>query len=99
MFKIIITIIGFLIGAGAFMALLQVIPSIKNNTFVAIFIFILLFGAGITVSYIAWWLAIIIGVISLIFYSVKKRKPLEIKEEPNNSSSETVSNEDSAESE
>lgn len=99
MFKIIITIIGFLIGAGAFMALLQVMPSIKNNALVAGFIFILLFGAGITVSYIAWWLAIIIGIISLIVYAIKKRKPLEIKEEPNNSSSETVPNEDNAESE
>lgn len=99
MLKILLTVIGFLIGAGAFMALLQVIPSITNNKFVAAFIFILLFGAGIWISYIAWWLAIIIGVISLIVYTVKKKKPLTIKEDSNNSSTETISNEENSKSE
>lgn len=84
MIQIIITIIGFIIGIAAFMALAQAIPSLTHNKFIAIFVFLILFGAGIWVAYIAWWLAIIIGIIALIIYAVKKKKPLEINEDSGN---------------
>lgn len=99
MLQIIITIIGLIIGIAAFMALVQAIPSVTHNKFIAIFVFIILFGAGIWVAYIAWWLAIIIGIISLIVYAVKKKKPLEINEDLNNTSSETKSNDNNTSTE
>ena len=91
MIKILLTVIGFLIGAGAFLALLQVVPSLTNNKIIAIFIFLVLFGAGIWIANIAWWLAIIIGIISFIVYAIKKKKPLQINEGTNDLSSETNS--------
>lgn len=81
MSKLISTVLGFVIAVVAFMAIQKLIPSISKNIFVAGFIFIVLFGGGICISYVAWWLALIIGVIALIIYAIKKRKPLEIKDE------------------
>lgn len=81
MSKIISTILGFIIAVLAFMALKKLIPSITKNIFVAGFIFVLLFGAGITISYIAWWIALIIGIIALVIYIVKNKKPLQITED------------------
>lgn len=81
MSQIISTILGLVIGVVAFMALQSIIPSITKSKFVAIFVFIVCWGAGICVSYIAWQFAIVIGIIALIVYIIKKRKPLEIKDE------------------
>ncbi len=81
MSKLISTVLGFAIAVVAFMALQKLIPSITKNIFVAGFIFVVLFGGGICISYVAWWLALIIGIIALIIYAIKKRKPLEIKDE------------------
>lgn len=81
MSKLISTVIGLLLAVVAFMALKKLIPSITKNIFIAGFIFIVLFGGGICISYVAWWLAIIIGVIALIIYEIKMKKPLEIKDE------------------
>lgn len=81
MSKLISTVIGLLLAVVAFMALKKLIPSITKNIFIAGFVFIVLFGGGICISYVAWWLAIIIGVIALIIYEIKMKKPLEIKYE------------------
>lgn len=81
MSKIISLVLGFAMAVVAFMALQKVIPSITKNIFVAGFIFVVLFGGGICISYVAWWLALIVGIIALIIYAIKKRKPLEIKDE------------------
>ncbi len=81
MSKLISTVIGFLLAVAAFMAIQKLIPSITKNIFAAGFVFIVLFGGGICLSYIAWWLAVIIGIIALIIYAVKKKKPLKIKDE------------------
>lgn len=104
MSKLISTVLGFLLAVVAFMAIQKLIPSISKNIFVAGFIFLLLFGGGICISYIAWWLALIIGVIALIIYAIKKRKPLEIKDEDiidstaeENTANETTASEDSNE--
>lgn len=81
MSKLISTVLGFVIAVVAFMAIQKLIPAISKNIFVAGFIFVVLLGGGICISYVAWWLALIIGVIALIIYAIKKRKPLEIKDE------------------
>lgn len=104
MSKLISTVLGFVIAVVAFMAIQKLIPSISKNIFVAGFIFIVLFGGGICISYVAWWLALIIGVIALIIYAIKKRKPLEIKDEDiidstteENTTNETTVSEDNNE--
>lgn len=104
MSKLISTVLGFLLAVVAFMAIQKLIPSISKNIFVAGFIFLLLFGGGICISYIAWWLALVIGVIALIIYAIKKRKPLEIKDEDiidstaeENTANETTASEDNNE--
>lgn len=104
MSKLISTVLGFVIAIVAFMAIQKLIPSISKNIFVAGFIFIVLFGGGICISYVAWWLTLIIGVIALIIYAIKKRKPLEIKDEDiidstaeENTTNETTVSEDNNE--
>lgn len=93
MSKIISTVLGLVIAVVAFMALQKLIPSITKNIFVAGFVFILLFGAGITISYVAWWLALIIGIIALVIYIVKKKKPLQITDDIIESTADKNTNE------
>lgn len=81
MSKLISLVMGLLLAVVAFMALQKLIPSITKNMFIAGFVFLLLFGGGICISYVAWWLALIIGIIVLIIYAIKMKKPLEIKDE------------------
>lgn len=94
MLQFIISLIGLVIAIFAFIWLIDKFPSITKNIPFAIFVFILFWGAGIWVSYIAWWLGIIIAIIAFIVYVIKKKKPLEM----NNDDTDNNNSEDNNES-
>ena len=94
MLQIIISLIGLAIAIFAFIWLIDKFPSITKSMPLAIFVFILFWGAGIWVSYIAWWLGIFVAIIAFIVYVIKKKRPLEM----NNENTDFPNSEDNNES-
>lgn len=78
MLQVIISIIGLIIAVFVFALIADKFPSITNCIPFAIFIFVLLWGASICISYIAWWIGIIVAIVALIVYIIKKKKPLQM---------------------
>lgn len=78
MLQIIISIIGLIIAVFVFALIADKFPSITNCIPLAILIFVLLWGASICISYIAWWIGIIVAIVALIVYIIKKKKPLQM---------------------
>ena len=68
MLQVIISIIGLIIAVFVFALIADKFPSITNCIPLAIFIFVLLWGASICISYIAWWIGIIVAIVALIVY-------------------------------
>lgn len=77
MLQVIISIIGLIIAVFVFALIADKFPSITNCIPLAIFIFVLLWGASICISYIAW-IGIIVAIVALIVYIIKKKKPLQM---------------------
>lgn len=78
MLQVIISIIGLIIVVFVFALIADKFPSITNCIPLAIFVFVLLWGASICISYIAWWIGIIVAIVALIVYIIKKKKPLQM---------------------
>ena len=78
MLEIISWIIGLALGTVAFLLIRSLIPAIRNSVGATVFIFILCYGAGITLCQFALIIGIIIGFIALLVYIYKSKKPLKI---------------------
>ena len=65
MLEIISWIIGLALGTVAFLLIRSLIPAIRNSVGATVFIFILCYGAGITLCQFALIIGIIIGIIAL----------------------------------
>lgn len=64
----IITLIGFFVGLAIFLFIMKRITAIVYNCSSVAITFFICWGIGIVFAWIAWKLAIIIGVIALIAY-------------------------------
>lgn len=91
MLQLLTWIVGFVIAAAVFMLILDKFPSLTKCIPLAIFIFVLLWGAAISLSAIFLWVGIIVAIIAAIVTIIKKKKPLEM----NNIEDEMNSIEDS----
>lgn len=69
-----ITIVGFFIGIALFLFLMQRITAIVYNCSSVVFTFLVCWGIGIILAWIAWKIALIIGVIALAAYLISKFK-------------------------
>lgn len=78
MVEIISWIVGLALGTVAFLLIRSLIPAIQKSIVATIFVFILCYGAGITLCQFAWIIGIIAGIIALVLYIFKSKKPLKI---------------------
>lgn len=78
MVQIISWIVGLALGTVAFLLIRSLIPAIQKSIVATIFVFILCYGAGITLCQFAWIIGVIAGIVALIVYIFKSKKPLKI---------------------
>lgn len=78
MVQIISWIVGLALGTVAFLLIRSLIPAIQKSIVATIFVFILCYGAGITLCQFAWIIGVIAGIVALIVYIFKIKKPLKI---------------------
>lgn len=78
MIQIISWIVGLALGTVAFLLIRSLIPAIQKSIIATIFVFILCYGAGITLCQIAWIIGVIVGIVALVLYVFKSKKPLKI---------------------
>ncbi len=70
----IITLLGLVIGTIIFFAVMQNITAIVYNCSSVCITFLFCWGIGIVLAWIAWKIALIIGIIALILVIVQKAK-------------------------
>jgi hypothetical protein len=68
----IVVLLGLVIGIVIFMLFMSNVKAIFYNLKSVLFTFIICWGIGIVLAWIAWKLAIIVGIIALIAYIVLK---------------------------
>lgn len=68
----IVVLLGLVIGIVIFMLFMSNVTAIIYNLKSVLFTFIICWGIGIVLAWIAWKLAIIVGIIALIAYIVLK---------------------------
>lgn len=68
----IIVLIGFFVGLAIFLFIMNRITAIIYNCASVAFTFFICWGIGIVFAWIAWKLAIIIGIIALIAFVLSK---------------------------
>lgn len=78
MVQIISWIVGLALGTVAFLLIRSLIPAIQKSIVATIFVFLLCYGAGITLCQFAWIIGVIAGIVALIVYIFKSKKPLKI---------------------
>ena len=78
MVEIISWIVGLALGTVAFLLIRSLIPAIQKSIVATIFVFLLCYGAGITLCQFAWIIGVIAGIVALIVYIFKSKKPLKI---------------------
>lgn len=64
----IITLIGFVIGIIIFFAIMQHVTAIVYNCSSVAITFFLCWGIGIVLAWIAWKIAVIVGIVALVMY-------------------------------
>ena len=86
----IIVLLGFFVGLAIFLFVMNRITAIVYNCSSVVFTFLVCWGIGIVFAWIAWKIALIIGIIALIafilskiFGSGSKNKPAESNKEEN----------------
>lgn len=70
----IIVLIGLFIGGAIFLFLMNHITAIVYSCSSVAFTFAICWGIGIVLAWIAWKIAIIIGIIALILFAIGKIK-------------------------
>ena len=78
MVEIISWIVGLALGTVAFLLIRSLIPAIQKSSVATILVFLLCYGAGITLCQFAWIIGVIAGIVALIVYIFKSKKPLKI---------------------
>lgn len=78
MVEIISWIVGLALGTVAFLLIRSLIPAIQKSIVATVFVFLLCYGAGITLCQFAWIIGVIAGIVALIVYIFKSKKPLKI---------------------
>lgn len=78
MVEIISWIVGLALGTVAFLLIRSLIPVIQKSIVATVFVFLLCYGAGITLCQFAWIIGVIAGIVALIVYIFKSKKPLKI---------------------
>lgn len=78
MVEIISWIVGLALGTVAFLLIRSLIPAIQKSIVATIFVFLLCYGAGITLCQFAWIIGVIAGIVALIVYIFKSKKLLKI---------------------
>jgi len=68
----IIVLIGFFVGLAIFLFIMNHITAIIYNCASVAFTFFICWGIGIVFAWIAWKIAIIVGIIALIAYVISK---------------------------
>lgn len=68
----IVVLLGLVIGIVIFMLFMSNVTAIIYNLKSVLFTFLICWGIGIVLAWIAWKLAIIVGIIALIAYIVLK---------------------------
>lgn len=68
----IVVLLGLIIGIAIFMVFMSNVKAIFYNLKSVLFTFIICWGIGIVLAWIAWKLAIVVGIIALIAYIVLK---------------------------
>lgn len=92
----IITLLGLLIGTAIFLFVMSKVTAIVYNCSSVGITFLFCWGIGIVLSWIAWKIAIIVGIIALILFIISK---ITGKKDKNTSQSDsTINVEESADS-
>lgn len=68
----IVVLLGLVIGIVIFMLFMSNVKAIFYNLKSVLFTFIICWGIGIVLAWIAWKLAIVVGIIALIAYIISK---------------------------
>lgn len=68
----IITLIGFFVGLAIFFFVMERITAIVYNCSSVVITFFVCWGIGIVLAWIAWKIALIIGIIALILFVLSK---------------------------
>jgi ABC-type multidrug transport system fused ATPase/permease subunit len=68
----IITLIGFFVGLAIFLFIMNRITAIVYNCSSVAITFFICWGIGIVLAWIAWKIAIIIGIIALVIWGLSK---------------------------
>lgn len=68
----IIVLIGFFVGLAIFLFVMNHITAIVYNCSSVVFTFLVCWGIGIVFAWIAWKIALIIGIIALIAFVLSK---------------------------
>ena len=86
----IITLLGLVIGTIIFFAVMQNVKAIVYNCSSVCITFAFCWGIGIVLAWVAWKIAIIIGIIALILFLVSKfTKPKKANSEQESTDAET----------
>lgn len=83
MVYVIACIVGLFVAICATLFIMSMIPSLEGHIGILAFIFLLLWGASIWICQFALWIGVIIGVVALINYAIKKKKPLDMEKDNN----------------
>ena len=67
-----IVLLGFFIGIAIFLFVMDKITAIVYNCLSVVFTFLFCWGIGIVLAWIAWKIAIIVGIIALILFIISK---------------------------
>lgn len=68
----IITLLGLIVGIFLFLFIMDKITAIVYNCTSVIITFLFCWGIGIVLAWIAWKIAIIVGIIALILFIISK---------------------------
>ena len=97
----IIVLIGFFIGIAIFLFLMNNITAIVYNCASVAFTFFICWGIGIVLAWIAWRIALIVGIVALIGFLItkftKKKKPDDQSSENTETSEPNTNNTDDQE--
>ena len=67
-----IVLIGFFVGLAIFFFVMSKITAIVYNCSSVVFTFLVCWGIGIVLAWIAWKIALIVGIIALAIYLLSK---------------------------
>lgn len=95
----IIVLLGLFVGIGIFLFVMDKITAIVYNCSSVCFTFLFCWGIGIVLAWIAWKIAIIVGIIGLILFLISKITGSKSKNKKNDTNSETNTNSDNTQSE